>query len=71
MEEGAKVLGKEVVMKCLEVNSIDGIPDKSPKIGFQLWSCKGGFNMKGEPVMAVYEMQYGYRLTKMYVELEI
>ena len=42
-----------------------------PLLGLQLWSCKACFNMKGEPAMAVYEMQYGYRLTTVQVELEM
>jgi hypothetical protein len=40
-------------------------------LGLQLWNSKACFNMKAEPVMAIYEMQYGYRLTRVHVELEM
>ena len=45
------------------------IEECNPKIGLQLWDCKGCFNPKGEPAMAVYEIQYNYKLTKIFVEL--
>ena len=56
-------------MKPLEVDEKEGKSDSAPKLGFQLWSCKGGFNSKAEPAMAVYELQYKYRRTTLFVEL--
>ena len=49
--------------------SAPSIDECVPKIGLQLWDCKGCFNPKGEPAMAVYEIQYDYKLTKIFVEL--
>ena len=70
-EEGSRMFGKTVSMKSLDVKNCEGDNDGSPKIGLQLWNCKGGFNHKAEPAMAVYELQYGYRVTKLYIELEV
>lgn len=39
-------------------------------IGFQLMHTKGCFNAKGEPAIAVYEMQYKAQETRVFVELE-
>ena len=68
-KESSKFFGRAVSMKSLDVKSFEGTNDGSPKFGVQMWNCKGGFNSKAEPAMAVYEMQYGYRSTKLYVEL--
>ena len=38
--------------------------------GLQLWGTKACFNLKGEPAMAIYEMQYDYRVTTVFLELE-
>ena len=70
-KESSSFFGRAVSMKSLDVKSFEGTNDGSPKFGVQLWSCKGGFNSKAEPAMAVYEMQYGYRSTKLYVELHM
>lgn len=69
--ESSNLFGKQVYMKSLDVKDTDGTSDSSPKFGIQMWNCKGGFNNKAEPAMAVYEMQYGYRSTKVYIELEM
>eukprot|EP00597_Dinobryon_sp_UTEXLB2267_P005256 CAMPEP_0170079326 /NCGR_PEP_ID=MMETSP0019_2-20121128/15736_1 /TAXON_ID=98059 /ORGANISM="Dinobryon sp., Strain UTEXLB2267" /LENGTH=527 /DNA_ID=CAMNT_0010292729 /DNA_START=160 /DNA_END=1743 /DNA_ORIENTATION=- len=38
--------------------------------GLQLWGTKACFNLKGQPAMAIYEMQYDYRVTTVFLELE-
>ena len=38
--------------------------------GLQLWSSKIGFNALAQPAIAIYEMQYSSRLTKVFVEIE-
>jgi hypothetical protein len=80
--EGRKALGREVRMRSKDLNSTTaaaataaataaaGGDDGQALLGLQLWGCKACFNMKGEPAMAVYEMQYGYRRTTVMVELE-
>lgn len=68
--DGRKVFGKEVRMRNKSFDGSSSDPTQ-PLLGLQLWSCKACFNMKGEPAMAVYEMQYGYRLTTVQVELEM
>jgi hypothetical protein len=67
--DGGKVLGKEVRLRNRSFDEPSTDPAQ-PLLGLQLWSCKACFNMKGEPAMAVYEMQYGYRKTTVQVELE-
>lgn len=59
-------LESKIVSSSIIAPSID---ECVPKIGLQLWDCKGCFNPKGEPAMAVYEIQYDYKLTKVFVEL--
>ena len=61
---------KEAVSSSGEKIFNRNIRIKSTDIGFHLWSCKGGFNPRGEPAMAVYEMQYGNKLTTVFLELE-
>ena len=68
-EQSSKIFGKAVSMKSLDVKDCEGSTDGSPIFGIQMWNCKGGFNSKAEPAMAVYEMQYGYRSTKLFIEL--
>jgi hypothetical protein len=43
---------------------------EEPMLGLQLWNCKGCFNPNAEPAMAIYEMQYQFRMTRVFVELE-
>eukprot|EP01038_Epipyxis_sp_PR26KG_P010024 gene10024-13480_t len=43
----------------------------SPLVGLQLHYCKGCFNSKAEPAMAIYEMQYNVQLAKVFLELEV
>lgn len=50
-------------MKSMSTNN------KSPLVGFQMFGTKAGFNMKGEPAMAVYESQYQKQLNKVQVEV--
>lgn len=38
--------------------------------GLQLWGTKACFNLIGQPAMAIYEMQYDYRVTTVFLELE-
>lgn len=40
-------------------------------LGLEHHHCKAAFNPGGEPAMAVYEIQYGWRLSKVFVELSI
>ena len=41
-------------------------------MSFKLWHSKACFNMKAEPVMAIYEMQYGYRLKRVqYINISL
>ena len=81
--EGRRALGREVRMRSRDLNSTTAATaatatatgaavgdDGQPLLGLQLWGCKACFNMQGEPAMAVYEMQYGYRRTTVMVELE-
>ena len=44
--------------------------DTTPKIGFQIWNCKVGFNSKAQPSIAIYEQQYGFRKSSVYIELD-
>lgn len=41
-----------------------------PEFGLLLWGTKAGFDRNGLPAMAVYEMQYSYRTTTVFLELE-
>lgn len=59
-------LESKIVSKIIKAPSID---ECNPKIGLQLWDCKGCFNPNGEPAMAVYEIQFDSKLTKVFVEL--
>ena len=71
--DGKKIFGQNVRMRSREFDC-DGTQDGEtavPLLGLQLWHAKACFNMKAEPVMAIYEMQYGYRLTRVHVELEM
>jgi len=43
----------------------------SPLLKLQLWGTKACFNPIGEPAMAIYEIQYQMRLTKVTVELVV
>ena len=38
-------------------------------LGLEHHHCKATFNPRGEPAMVVYEIQYGWRLSKVFVEL--
>jgi hypothetical protein len=38
--------------------------------GLLQWGNKICFNLKGEPSMAIYEMQYNYRKTTVFIEME-
>ena len=67
----AQVLGRNVKPKIIDVDeSLGETSDSSPKIGFLLKSCKSGFNRNAEPAIAVYEMQYGFRTTSVYLEVD-
>jgi hypothetical protein len=66
-----QISGNILKPKVIEVDS--GIGEKSdsaPKIGFLLKNCKAGFNSKAEPSIAVYELQYGFKTTSVFLELE-
>lgn len=57
--------------KILDVDCSRGEKsDSAPKIGFLLKSCKAGFNSEAQPSIAVYELQYGYKTTSVFLELE-
>jgi hypothetical protein len=59
-------LESKIISKMINSPSID---ECNPKVGLQLWDCKGCFNPNGEPAMAVYEIQFDSKLTKIFVEL--
>jgi hypothetical protein len=42
-----------------------------PQFALQQWYIKSCFNNKGEPAMAVYEMQYGLSSTTLFLEVEL
>lgn len=67
--DGKKIFKREVAMRSRDLDGTSG--DGAPLLGLQLWHSKACFNMAAEPVMAIYEMQYGYRLTRVHVELEM
>ena len=71
--EGKKIFKRDVRMRSRDFDgtSSSGSESDAPLLGLQLWHSKACFNMKAEPVMAIYEMQYGYRLTRVHVELEM
>lgn len=70
--DGKKIFKKDVRLRSKDYDS-EGSQDgaAAPLLGLQLWHAKACFNMDAKPVMAIYEMQYGYRLTKVHVELEM
>lgn len=43
----------------------------NPLVGFQMFGIKACFNMAGRPAMAIYEIQYDQRITKVQVELQV
>jgi hypothetical protein len=71
--EGKNIFGRPVKLRSrnLDDSSRDAGKDDAPLLGLQLHNVKGCFNYKAEPAMAIYEMQYGYRLTRVHVELEL
>jgi hypothetical protein len=70
--DGSRIFQKDVKLKSNIFDSNKSAAENSaPLLGLQLWNSKACFNMKAEPVMAIYEMQYGYRLTRVHVELEM
>lgn len=70
LEHGSRVLGRTVNMRSRDLlTQPPSVDNESPMVGLQLWNCKGCFNGKGEPAMAIYEIQYGIGSTKVYVEL--
>ena len=68
--DGRKIFNKDVRMRSRDFDGSSG-ENSAPLLGLQLWHSKACFNMAAEPVMAIYEMQYGYRLTRVHVELEM
>jgi hypothetical protein len=68
--EGKRIIGKNICIKTLEFID-DSKVDVGSGVGFQLWGCKAGFNANAEPAIAVYEMQYNERITKVQLELDI
>ena len=42
----------------------------TPQIGLLISNCKACFNAKGELAMAIYEIQFGNKLTRVQVELD-
>jgi hypothetical protein len=42
-----------------------------PQFGLQQWHIKACFDKKGEPAMAVYEMQYGLPSTTLFLDVEL
>lgn len=83
-DKGKEILGgKEVKIRRRDLDSEgNNISNKSntntntnnmedPMLGLQLWNCKGCFNPSGEPAMAIYELQYGWRMTRVFIELEM
>jgi hypothetical protein len=43
----------------------------NPQFGLQQWHIKACFDKKGEPAMAVYEMQYGLPSTTLFLDVEL
>jgi hypothetical protein len=74
-KEGKNIFGTDGVQlrprDLLSSSSSDLSASSSPLLGLQLWSTKVCFNEQAQPSMAVYEMQYKDRLTKVQVELII
>jgi hypothetical protein len=84
--EGKRILGRDcrlrsrnfdepVVMNASSGGGKDGdrksgSPD-DVLLGLQLWNIKACFNQKAEPAMAIYEIQYSSRLTRVHVEVEL
>lgn len=70
IRDAERIIGRKVKMRQRDLHSKPTLGG-SPLLGLQLWGCKACFNAKGEPAMGVYELQYGSRLTKVFVELII
>lgn len=49
--------------------SRDDSEDDSGEIGVQLFYTKACFNPRAEPSMAIYEMQYKFRKTRIYLDI--
>lgn len=43
----------------------------NPLVGFQMFGSKACFNLRGQPAMAIYEIQYDKRVTNVQVELQL
>jgi hypothetical protein len=50
--------------------SSEAAQTSSSMFGLQLWNTKVCFNKEAQPAMAIYEMQYDRRITKVFVEIE-
>ena len=70
VRDAERVIGRRVKMRQRDLGSKPQLGG-SPLLGLQLWGCKACFNPRGEPAMGVYELQYGSRLTKVFVELVV
>ena len=70
VRDAERVIGRRVMMRQRDLGSKPQLGG-SPQLGLQLWGCKACFNARGEPAMGVYELQYGSRLTKVFVELTV
>jgi hypothetical protein len=65
------IVGRKVKAKLVDVDEKNGEKsDVAPKIAFLLKSLKVGFNKRAEPSIAVYEMQYKFKTTTIFLELE-
>ena len=71
--DGNRIFNRAVRMRSRDYDGVESstADNTAPLLGLQLWHSKACFNMNAEPVMAIYEMQYGYRLTRVHVELEM
>lgn len=84
-KQNIKILNKTIKIKSNNINenlfnNNSDINDKNinqfldnltPLFGLQLYSVKTCFNKNAEPSMAIYEMQYSSRMTKLFVELSL
>eukprot|EP01041_Mallomonas_annulata_P003813 gene3813-7595_t len=70
--KGSSLLNKPVkIMQSSSIfqgNTDGGNEGDLNQLGLQLCNIKGCFNMKAEPAMAIYEMQYKQRLTRVFLE---
>lgn len=66
----ASVLRKPMRIRCHESAGDSEVKDGNAWLGLGLHGTKVCFNQRGEPSMAIYEIQFGARQTKVFAELE-